>query len=72
MNVTLQEAVGIYARASLAWFGDHAIEKTEEKIKLLAAKGDNEGVGVFERVKAEIRGLEGRPRRRDTFAPFRP
>jgi hypothetical protein len=67
MNVTLRQSIAIYARASIAWFGDKAAEKTAEKIKVLAARGDDDGVAVFDQVKAEIGRLQSSHRRRNTF-----
>jgi len=67
MNVTLQQSIAIYARASIAWFGDKALEKTGEKIKILAAQGDSDGVAVYERVKQDIRAVQFTHRRRRTF-----
>jgi len=58
MNVTLEQSVAIYARASISWFGDKAIEKTAQKAEALAGRGDNEGSDVFLRVKAEISRLQ--------------
>jgi hypothetical protein len=65
MNITLQQAVDIYARATVGWFGSSAVKKTDERIKQLGAYGDAEGVAVYERVKSEIIRLESsRPVRR--------
>jgi hypothetical protein len=69
MNVTLREAIAIYARASIAWFGERAIEETDARIRVLSLKGDNEGVGVLERVKGEIRQLQRSHRRRKKEVP---
>ena len=43
MNVTLDEAIVIYARACRKWFGRKAIEKIEERIEQLGRAGDLQG-----------------------------
>ena len=58
MNITLDQAIVIYARASRSWFGEKAKFKTQERIQQLAAQGDNEGVDVHERVRLNIMRLE--------------
>ena len=70
MNVTLAQAIAIYARASISWFGDKAPEKTGERITLLKASGDSEGAAVFAKVKTEIVRLQSTHRRRETFLPL--
>jgi len=35
--------LAMYARASISWFGDKAIEKTAQRAEALAGRGDNEG-----------------------------
>jgi hypothetical protein len=67
MNVTLPEAIAIYAKASISWFGEKAAEKTAQKAKALAALGDHEGADVFKKVQAEIARLQHTHRRRQTF-----
>jgi hypothetical protein len=67
MNVTLEQSIAIYARASISWFGDKAIEKTAQKADALAGRGDNEGSDVLHKVKAEIHRLQRVRRRRHTF-----
>jgi hypothetical protein len=63
MNVTLDEAVGIYARASRAWFGPRAVKRTQDRIDMLRKAGDLDGVRVWERVKRAIAELEASGRR---------
>ncbi len=58
MNITLDQAIVIYARASRSWFGEKAKFKTQERIQQLAAQGDNEGAAVHERVRLHIMWLE--------------
>lgn len=58
MNVTLDEAIGIYARASRAWFGPGAAQKTQDRIEELRKAGDIEGVRVWQKVKSTIEQLD--------------
>ena len=58
MNVTLDEAIGIYARASRAWFGPGAAKKTQDRIEELRKAGDIEGVRVWQKVKSTIEQLD--------------
>jgi hypothetical protein len=58
MNVTLEQSVHIYARASRRWFGTKAYQKTQERIEQLAKIGDAEGAKVFELVKQHIAHLD--------------
>jgi len=67
VNVTLPQAVTIYARASISWFGEKAVEMTRQKADTLAARGDNEGAEVFKKVQAEIARLQQSHKRRQTF-----
>jgi hypothetical protein len=62
MNVTLDEAIEIYARASHRWFGSMAPAKTQARIEQLSQAGDAEGAIVHERVKTHIVTLQqGKP-----------
>ena len=58
MNVTLEESIAIYARASRQWFGGKAHEKTQERIDQLAKAGDLEGAEVHRWVREHIARLE--------------
>jgi hypothetical protein len=58
MNVTLEQSVHIYARASRGWFGTKAYQKTQERIEQLAKIGDAEGAKVHELVKQHIAQLD--------------
>ncbi len=58
MNVTPDEAVRIYARASRAWFGSKARRRTQERIDELRRAGDQEGVRVWKAVKRHIKEIE--------------
>jgi hypothetical protein len=60
VNVTLDEAIRIYAHAGRPWFGPRAVAKTQERIEILRKAGDLEGVRVWERVKRTIAELEER------------
>jgi hypothetical protein len=58
MNLSLDDAVFIFAKANRARFGIGAARKTEEQIHELADVGDSEGVEVFERVKSAVHELD--------------
>jgi hypothetical protein len=58
MAVTLEQSIGIYARASRGRFGARARLKTQERIELLAKNGDLEGAKVHEQVMQQILHLE--------------
>jgi len=58
VNVTLDEAILIYAKASRAWFGPLALQRTEERVEMARKAGDLEGIRVWERVKRVIAELE--------------
>jgi hypothetical protein len=58
MNVTLDEAIRIYAQASRARFGPRAVKRTQDRIEMLHKAGDLDGVRVWERVKRIIAELE--------------
>ncbi|MBV8565396.1 MAG: hypothetical protein JOY94_06015 [Methylobacteriaceae bacterium] len=60
MNITLDEAIRIHARASVARFGSKAKRRTQERIEQLAQAGDVEGVRVWEKVKRQIKEIERR------------
>jgi hypothetical protein len=58
VNVTLDEAIRIYAQASRARFGPRAVKKTQDRIDMLRKAGDLDGIRVWERVKLTIAELE--------------
>jgi len=58
MNVTLDESVKIYARATMKWFGVKAREKTRERIQQLIKAGDLEGAKIHEQVNECILHME--------------
>jgi len=58
MNVTHEQSVTIYARASRKWFGAMARERTRERIAQLASAGDTQGAKVLEQVHQHILKLE--------------
>ena len=58
MAVTLEQSIGIFARASRSRFGARARHKTQERVELLAKKGDLEGAKVHEQVVQQILRLE--------------
>ena len=52
MNVSLDQAIEIHARALRYRFGNRAALVAEEKSHHCAARGDNEGRAVWQRVAA--------------------
>lgn len=52
MNVSLDQAIEIHARALKHRFGDRAALVAEEKAHHCAARGDDEGRAVWQRVAA--------------------
>jgi hypothetical protein len=65
--VTIEQAIGIYARASRRWFGEAALRKTAERIEALHRSGDREGAAIHEQVRQRILQLD---RRREAEAGF--
>jgi len=60
MNVTLEEAIEIFARASRTRFGANAVLKTQERIDQLDHLGDAEGVRVWEHVRLLIQEMQSK------------
>jgi len=58
MNVTLDEAIRIYATATRARFGPRAVKRTQDRIEVLHKVGDLDGARAWERVKRTIEELE--------------
>jgi len=58
MNVTLEQSIDIYARASRTRFGLEARQKTQERIEQLTRSGDLQGATIHERVKQQIIQLD--------------
>jgi hypothetical protein len=58
MQVSLDQAVEIYARASRAWFGVAAQKRIEERANELSQKEDYEGARIWQRVNKAIQKLE--------------
>jgi hypothetical protein len=58
VNVSLEDAIQIYARVSRAWFGSQAREKTQERLAQLERAGDLEGVEVYRQLDQRILELE--------------
>jgi hypothetical protein len=58
VNVSLEDAIQIYARVSRTWFGSHAREKTQERLAQLESSGDLEGVHVYRQLDQCILELE--------------
>jgi hypothetical protein len=58
MNVTLDQAIEIHARAAYKRFGVNARVRTQERIDHLKRVGDVEGARVHERVREHIAALK--------------
>jgi hypothetical protein len=58
MTITLEEAILMYARACRAWWRHNAASQAAMKAKECARSDDQEGVGVWLRVKAEVERLD--------------
>jgi hypothetical protein len=61
MNVTLEQAITIYARATVKWFGANARKRTGERIQQLTKAGDLEGAKIYERVNYSTSQMENKP-----------
>jgi hypothetical protein len=55
MNVSVDEAVTIYARFCHAWYGGRAERVARSRIQHLRRKGDTKGVEVWEKLVRELR-----------------
>jgi len=58
VNVTHDESIAIYARATMKWFGANARQRTRRQIDRLRKAGDAEGVEVYQRVYECIAQIE--------------
>jgi hypothetical protein len=54
MQITLDDAIKMYARACRSWYGTGASRRVKEKASSLAEQGDLEGQRVWNAVAAEI------------------
>lgn len=55
MNVSLDEAITIYAKACRAWYGpEKAVNVARQRVEQLRSRGDSDGVTVWEKVAAEV------------------
>jgi hypothetical protein len=57
MNVSLDQAIEIHARALKHRFGNRAALLAEEKAEYCAARGDDEGYAVWRQVAAVAKSL---------------
>jgi hypothetical protein len=57
MEVSLDQAIEIYAKAMKRWSGRHAPRKAREKAEQLAREGDHEGHLVWIRVSEVAEAL---------------
>lgn len=60
MNVTLDEAITIYAKAMRWWFGDRAETEAIERSQQLRGVGDEDGERVWLRVAASVNAIKAR------------
>ncbi len=58
MNVTLDEAINIYARAMRSWFGKRAEAEAKHRGVLLSKTGDEDGAKIWDRVATSVRDLK--------------
>lgn len=58
MNISIDDAIDIYAKASRSWYGTAAVRRTEQQIERFRKSGDLEGVRVWERLKRAIKEQE--------------
>ena len=54
MQIDLEDAIKMYAKACQAWYGDGARKVALRRVEELRVKGDMEGVIVWERLAAEL------------------
>jgi hypothetical protein len=54
MNVTMEQAIEIYAKAMISWFAGAAAEKAEERGKELVRLNDLEGAWAWSEVKLAV------------------
>ena len=63
MNVSVDEAVTMYARFCHAWYGGRAERVARSRIQHLRRKGDTKGVEVWEKLVRELKSSDQqRPR----------
>jgi hypothetical protein len=55
MNVSVDEAVTMYARFCHAWYGGRAERVARSRIQHLRRKGDTKGVEVWEKLVRELK-----------------
>jgi hypothetical protein len=54
VQIDLEDAIKIYAKACQAWYGDGARKIALRRVRELQVKGDVQGVEVWERLAAEL------------------
>jgi len=54
VQIDLEDAIKMYAKACKAWYGDGARKVALRRVQELRVKGDMEGVIVWERLAAEL------------------
>ncbi len=66
MNVSVDEAVTIYARFCHAWYGGRAERIAHSRVQHLRRKGDTKGVEVWEKLVRELKSSPPQDRRGPT------
>jgi hypothetical protein len=54
VQIDLEDAIKMYAKACHAWYGDGARKVALRRVQELRVQGDLEGVKVWERLAAEL------------------
>jgi hypothetical protein len=54
VQIDLDDAIKIYAKACKAWYGSGAREVALRRVQELRVRGDAEGVRVWEQLAAEL------------------
>ena len=67
MNVSVDEAVTMYARFCHAWYGGRAERVARSRIQHLRRKGDTKGVEVWEKLVRELKSSRPQNRRGPTL-----
>ncbi len=58
VRIELDDAIKVYAKACHAWYGDRARQVALGRAQELRARGDWEGVKVWEQLAAELAAPE--------------
>jgi hypothetical protein len=58
MMITIDDSIAIYSRACRAWWRHNAAAQAARKAEACRTNGDQEGVEVWQQVKAEVERLD--------------